>query len=244
MIRQIYTGKIETVTQVNHYMFDLTIHVDIPFLFKAGQFISLFIDEKEARPLSLASSPRLSIDQQKIRLIIGPHPEGKLIKYICSLKKGDPIRFRGAFGVFTLENTIFNGDIIEPKEISDSLVFAATSTGIAPLLGMIEYLADIKYQNKVRLYFGLRNQEDICFLEDFLRIKGSINFDYFYSISQLNNNMINSQNISKGYITQNILNNQSNKDYVYICGSTKVVINVTDTLKENNYIKIFTENYG
>ena len=254
MIRQVYTGSVDKISKSNDYIWDLSIKIDMPIFFKAGQFISLFIDDKEARPLSIASSPRLSLDENKIRLIIGPKPEGNLFNFISNLKPNDPIRFRGPFGIFTLENTIFNTNnpADQQNSITEStnaienkdIVFIATSTGIAPLLGMTEYLADIQYKGKVIIYFGLRFSRDIFLIEDFKKLKDRLNFEYFFNISKPEINELEEGNIKHGYVTHEVLNNQKIEDYCFICGSTTTVSAITDILKQHQFKNIFLENYG
>ena len=133
---------------------------DIPFTFKAGQFVSFFISEREARAYSVASSPRHNIDEGKFRLIIGPSKGSASDKYIESLQIGDRVKFRGGFGIFTIDKIIPDISYLDPNS---QLVFIATNTGIAPFISMLEYLADLGFKNQVSVYFGIRYYADLFF---------------------------------------------------------------------------------
>jgi NAD(P)H-flavin reductase len=229
-------------------MYDIWISVDMPFLFKAGQFISLFVAENQARAFSIASSPKHAIESNRIRLILGPYPSGITEKFLENIKQGSPVKFRGPFGIFTLQNTmptVFGTETLLENNDSEfgNIAFIATSTGIAPHLGMLEYLSDVSYKKQVHLYLGLRHIEDIILKEEFEEYKKKLNFEYFYCLSQSGIDQ-NFDHIYKGYVTEHALKNQKVKDYCYLCGSTSVVSSMSDTLKQNKYENIFFENYG
>src|SRR5690349_20597423 len=135
MIRQINTGTLISIKKVNSYIFDIWISIDTQFTFKAGQFISLFVNDTESRAFSIASSPRIALEQKQIRLLIGPYPDGKTETFLNKSKAGDKVKLRGPFGIFTLENTIPEMHALS-NPINPSISFIATSTGIAPLLSM------------------------------------------------------------------------------------------------------------
>ncbi|MEI7603993.1 MAG: FAD-binding oxidoreductase [bacterium] len=243
MISQTISGKIQSIIKLNNYIYGVNLKINGPFLFKAGQFISYFINDKQARAYSIASSPRLAIDKNELNLIVGPHPGGDSEKYYQNAKVGDECQFRGPFGIFTMEKTlpIYNSNEFNSER---SIVYIATSTGIAPFLSMIEYLADIGYKNKIVLYFGVRYQEDIFLLDVFEDLKKRLNFTYYICISKPSNDLQESENIKFGYVTENVIKYQNNEDYCYICGSTVNVQSISTKLNESNFKNVYFENYG
>lgn len=241
MVRQIATGKISSITKVNSYIYDIWIDLDSALAFSAGQFISLFINETESRAFSIASSPKVSIEQKKLRLILGPHEEGLTIKMINTLKVGSDVKFRGPFGIFTFDRTIPDVNLIQD---SKNLVFIATSTGIAPFLGMMEYLADTSYAGNVSIYFGVRYEKDIAFKADFEELAKKLKFEYYFHISKPEMDFHESERVKKGYVTQGVMEKQNSNDYCFICGSTNTVSGIGETLKQVGYKNIFFENYG
>lgn len=240
MIRAIYTGKVLDIKKTNDYIFDIWVSVDLPFTFKAGQFISLFIEDTQARAYSVASTPSLSEKEKKIRLIIGPFPNGRTEKYLNNLKAGDSIKFRGPFGIFTFQNTIPEVLNTNNNNLKD-IIFIATSTGIAPFLSMLEYLVDIQYKGKVFLYFGLRHVNEIILTKELEDIKEKLNFDYKYCISQ--DEFEETNEIKKGYVTPYVLKHESTNSF-YLCGSTMVISSIAEVLHDNGFTNLFYENYG
>jgi len=116
----------------------LEIHEDVPdvfiirlkrpknFEFKAGQFIFIkkIINNIPAiRAYSISSSPK---EKKYFELCVKKVKGGKVSPFLCSLKKGQILNFKGPAGKFIL-NSI-------PKT---TLVFAATGTGYI-LLKIIE----------------------------------------------------------------------------------------------------------
>lgn len=241
MIREISTGKVLSKVKVNSFIYEIWVKSDLPFTFKAGQFVSFFISDREARAYSIASSPRYNIDENKFRLIIGPTPGSASDKYIENLNVGESVKFRGGFGIFTIDRIIPDISYLDPNS---QFVFIATNTGIAPFISMLEYLADLKVKNQISVYFGIRHYNDLMFEENFIELEKKLNLKYYYCISQpeerKNENLI----FHHCYVTPLVIANQSAKDYFFICGSTKVVTSISTALRESSFPNIFFENYG
>ncbi len=126
----------------------------VPFSFRAGQFVQFVLDETTLRQYSIASVPRLL---PVIELCADVSPGGRGSRFVEGLGVGDPVRFRGPFGVFTV-----------PREESRPLEFVATGAGIAPIRAMIGAWADQGDASSpgVRLTFGNRLLADILYHEE------------------------------------------------------------------------------
>jgi len=233
---------VKNVYKLNDFIYSFELMVEESFPFKAGQYGSIFMDTVQTRPFSIASSPKKCLDKKIIRFIIGPHPDGVAEGFIKNLKIGDSVNYRAPFGIFTLENTI--PDYMTKDFSNLSLVFVATSTGIAPIVAMIEHLCDIQFKGKVVLYFGMRKSEDRMMEDEFVEIKQKLNFEYYISLSQEENINPEEKNVFKGYVSDPLLARQNKDDYFYICGSTKNVSAISEKLNDNGIQNIFFENYG
>jgi ferredoxin-NADP reductase len=137
--------------------------------FRAGQFLALHVPAQDKagfsrRSYSIASP---SSPSEQVRLIMRQVPGGRAGEYLMRLSLGETVPMTGPFGVFTLDQS-HAGD----------LVFAATGTGIATVMPMLEELARLPDQAPGRrlVYWGLRRQEDIFVrdeLEDLCRRAGA-----------------------------------------------------------------------
>jgi|SRR3989344_5601776 len=120
--------------------------------FFPGQYLILVFskDEKIVRKFySISSSNKL---KNKIELIVKILPNGVGSNYLMSLKEGNGVEFQGPAGLFYL------------KQDNNPKILVATGTGIAPMISMIKsHLGEVNC--KIELIWGLRNKDDIYYLE-------------------------------------------------------------------------------
>lgn len=127
---------------------------EIPFAFKAGQFvvIDLPVDSKAVdRSYSIASPPS---DDNTFELAIVLKPGGIGSSYLFEHVQTDsPIKVSQALGKFIL-----------PQHIDSDICFACTGTGIAPLRSMLLdiFNKNIPHKN-ISLVFGNRWIKDILY---------------------------------------------------------------------------------
>ena len=116
---------------------------------RGGQFLSLACGVDAGEPVlrsySIASRPGAG----DLLLVVKLLADGFGSNWFRRLEVGTRIRFTGPFGFFYLDPR-HNGD----------LVFAATGTGIAPMLPMIDELLDRGDGAAIHLFWGLRDEED------------------------------------------------------------------------------------
>lgn len=126
----------------------------VPFSFQAGQFVQFVLDETTLRQYSIASVPKLL---PVIELCADVSPGGRGSRFVEGLGVGDPVRFRGPFGLFTV-----------PPAESRPLEFVATGAGIAPIRAMIGAWVDPEDASSqgVCLTFGNRSPADILYHEE------------------------------------------------------------------------------
>ena len=120
--------------------------------FRPGQFISVQVGTDDdqnpvLRSYSLASAPeRAGEIVLVLRLVEGGLGSG----FFADLRPGDPLRFTGPMGFFVNE-------LAHPGDV----VYAATGTGIAPIVPMAEETLRRDETGKVLLFWGVRRQEDL-----------------------------------------------------------------------------------
>ena len=131
---------------------------EAPFI--AGQYISIQVTEiKDGhrrlnnRPYSIVSPPE---EKGVIKLCVNLVRGGPGSSYLHSLRAGDKVEFLYPLGYFAIDEAPQN-----------SLLFAATGTGIAPIKSMVLHLLRIGAERPMTLYWGLRKEEDIYYQEEF-----------------------------------------------------------------------------
>jgi ferredoxin-NADP reductase len=123
--------------------------------FRAGQFVSISVDEGGGEPG--ASLPRRSYsiaspshDGERLRFIIRVMPEGAASRYLMGLPEGALINLTGPHGFFVLD-AAHAGDV----------VFGATGTGIAAVMPMLAELAQRQEPGTRYVYWGVRQEQDL-----------------------------------------------------------------------------------
>jgi ferredoxin-NADP reductase len=155
----------ELAVGVVRYRFTLS-DEDRAIRWRPGQFISLTCGKQDngeplLRSYSIASRPDGDGLDLVVRLIEGGAASGWLAK----LSVGDEVRFTGPMGFFVLE-----------LQHTGDLVFAATGTGIAPIVPMIEEALERTETGRIHLYWGLRAEEDLFWRERIEELAASPRF--------------------------------------------------------------------
>jgi ferredoxin-NADP reductase len=145
------------------------------FSFLPGRFVG--IEAKVAgfgyrrSPYCILSRPN---DQGTFELLVRVVPDGPLSQYLGELQVGDVISFRGPTGRSMI-----------PKDADTELILLATGVGISPFISLASTLLAEGFDRPIRLFWGLRLQEDICLLdelEELVRTPGR--FSYQISLSR------------------------------------------------------------
>lgn len=205
------------------------------FNFKAGQYISVKVSDKgEMRAYSIATVP----GGKKIGLLVDVSPGGVGSSFFLNTKVGETIEALGPLGRFVVEKT----SRFRPVE---GLLFVATGSGIVPVKPMIEdLLKNKKYKGKVKLFWGLRFEEDVFWREEFKKIEERhLNFKLHMVLSKPNKHWVG----GKGRVTDLLDEMESLHNWhVYLCGGTKMVNNFRESLSEKNVQNkdVYFEKYG
>ncbi|MBS3052393.1 MAG: FAD-dependent oxidoreductase [Candidatus Aenigmarchaeota archaeon] len=184
------------------------------FEFKAGQFISVFVDKdnsKIVKPYSISSSPK---EKKYIELCIKRVQGGYASNFLCDIKPGTELMIFGPNGHFNLH---------EP--IDSDVIFVATGSGISPFRSMIEALLDMNLSYDVWLFFGVRNEEEIIYKKEFEELtKKHKNFHCIITLSRPSSLWKG----EKGHVQEAIkkyVTDAKNK-HIYICGIKEMVLDV------------------
>ncbi len=119
--------------------------------FAAGQYINILLDDGQRRAFSFASPPH---ENELIELHVRLIPGGRFTTHVfTTMAVGDTLRFEGPLGNFTLH------------ESDRPILFLAGATGFAPIKSIVEDAFRRGIQRPMRLYWGVRQREDLYMLE-------------------------------------------------------------------------------
>jgi len=195
------------------FIFEDPLYEKLEFI--PGQLIQLCARPGEEnaviRNYSVASWPD---GTNNLELIITYLEGGAMSEYLFKeAKVGDEFVYRGPMGVFTL-----------PETIDRDIFFISTGSGISPFRSMVNWIAEngITTQN-IKLFFGTRTQEDICYRGEMELIEQiHPNFEFVPCLSREDEFWKG----KKGYVHEHyldLIDNMSQKPLVYFCGWTKMI---------------------
>lgn len=199
--------------------------------FNVGQFAQLFQLEngnfgKLSRPYSIASSPY----NKELRFVI-KITGGQFTSILDKMKIGEKLGVAGPFGHF-----VYKGE--------SKVIFIAAGTGVAPILGMLEYIAQEKKDGKFTLFYSNKKQEWVActeLLETFRNQNPSIKIVYTLTRQTPNGWLNELGRINEKMIIKYV--DYSKDAVVFICGSMEFVKSMKEIMIKlgTNEKKIKTE---
>ena len=150
-VRQ-YVARVTRLEPLAENVMRLCLQIEggAPLEFFAGQYINIVLADGGKRSFSFATAPEERTAGEielHVRRVVG----GRFTTLVfTALKAGDPLRFEGPLGAFTL------------REGSDKpVIFVAGSTGFAPVKSMLEHAFHTGLKRHLLLYWGVRSREDL-----------------------------------------------------------------------------------
>lgn len=137
-LRAVLRRRAEVATDV----WALVLELPEPIDFAPGQFARVDVAPGQWRDYSIAR-----LDGRELTLLIDTAFGGVGGEFVAALRVGDAVSLRAPLGEFRLMESP------RPK------VFIATGTGLAPLLPMLQQLADQRHGLPVRLFFGCATRD-------------------------------------------------------------------------------------
>lgn len=202
-----WEGEIIEVTQASDSTISLRLALAQPVAFLAGQYVQLAIPgTMETRAYSFSSKPGDKIASFLIRNV----PGGRMSRWLCEqAKPGDKMSFIGPSGSFYL------------RPVERPILMLAGGTGLAPLLSMLEILAESGTTQVIHLLYGVNRDEDLVETARLDVFKTKLaNFQWKSCIANPA-----STHPYKGYVTDHLIGTPIEEDDcdVYLCGPLPMV---------------------
>ena len=209
-------SKIISLTLLSHNVLGIKISCPPNFFAYPGQYIHLITPHKINRCYSIANQPK---KDGFIELHVKYIKNGKMSDWLFNTsKEGMSVYISDPIG-----NCFYC--INEPDEKNYSLILAGTTTGLAPLLGIIRESLSQKHQGEIVLFHGGKEERDLYY-QAFLHKMASQykNFTYCPCILEKGSRNI----FLTGDMTQHILEKlpKNNQTKLYLCGNPHFVNNL------------------
>jgi ferredoxin-NADP reductase len=214
------------------------------FDFLPGQFIScVAVDPRgktQTRAYSIASAPSANM----LDLCVNRVEDGFFSNFLCDLEIGQIIQFHGPHGFFTLRQPLTDGVLI------------ATGTGIAPIVGFVQYLfpengEDRSEGRQFWLVYGTRHESGIYYRKYFEKVASERrNFHYLPSLSRPHEGWEGLRGYVQEHVAEILTRRESENHsgpistvaegagfdiHAYICGLNNMVSGNRDRLKERGW---------
>jgi NAD(P)H-flavin reductase len=218
---QKFTAIVLSKEKISAKVYLVRFSVPLTFTFIAGQTVMMYVTPGVNRVMSLSSSP---FETGYIEMIHDVSPGGPGSQWTMGAKIGDTIQMMGPLGRFVLaENDL-------PK------VFIATGSGVAPYYSILHQLHHDGKNISIKLYWGLRFEEDIFWQKEFEQM--TRDFPEFYFLLTLSQSSLTWAG-DRGHVTEDVIKNIEihRLSEFYLCGNQKMVREMTEQLLSNNIEK-------
>lgn len=204
--QQQYTASVVEHEFLNDYVLRLRLKTEQPFYYHAGQFLSLWMNEKVTRSYSLASVDKLD---DFLELHIRRIPNGIVSNWLCDeISTTDTIRVQAATG----------DCFYTPGSAQQKLLLAGTGTGLAPLVGITRDALAQGHKGEIHLIHGVINTDDLYMNQTLLNMAEKYNqFHYHRNVLQSENTTSLDQQLL------NIAGSDLAESKIYLCGDAEIV---------------------
>lgn len=200
------------------------------FEFQSGQFVVIKLASNLYRNYSIASRPTKLPYWQLLHDVT---PNGPGSRFLKSLKPGQKIYHSSTRGIFTLQSNSVTNHIL-----------AATGAGLASIIPILEELLQ-KTNHNVYLFWGLRYQKDLCFLDWLKSLENNPCFRYQIILSQPDSSWTGKRGHLVSPLVRLVQNLPQDDLDIYLCGNQGMISGVNDALTKIKFAgdKINFERY-
>lgn len=223
-ISSILEKRIQLLDDIYELHFKLVNPAELTF--RAGQFTNIRVEDGNPKILfrsySIMSPP---YEKDTIKTCIKVVPGGRATTWLSTVPEGTPISMMGPLGMFKFNETA------EKKT-----VFAATGTGITPLICMLNDQLEKGNTRPMHLVWGFRYEKDIFYTEllDSISKKYS-SFTYTITISRPEPTWTGHSGRVTEWIEKNITEPLAAQ--VYICGVGDMVLDTAALCEKIGMLK-------
>ena len=220
-----YAVLVEKMEQMTPTIKKLTLNLgEEEINFKPGQYVQLKApayegnEEEVYRAYSIASSVK---DKHTIELLIG-YTGGIATTYVhYHLKEGDTAYINGPYGEFYYH------------EDDGPMILAGAGTGMAPLMSILQHMADKDIRRETLFFFGAKTRDDLFLLDKIKEFEEKLNLKFIPALSREESPEWKGE---RGRVPQAIEKYiEDGKNYsAYLCGSPAMIDSIVEALVKKN----------
>lgn len=199
----IVTCKVSSIEKLNDFLFRIFLQPQHAVSYKAGQYVSVVMGEKDKRHFSIANAPGNDL----IELHIGATPENGYAMQVIDKMKSDG----------QVEVEIANGDAYLREESTRPIILMAGGTGFSYVKSILEQIVALEITNPVYLYWGVKEYSHFYFEDEVSSWAKAHENIHFHPVIELPE--VEWQG-HQGYVHQAVLNDFSDlsKFDIYVVG--------------------------
>jgi NAD(P)H-flavin reductase/ferredoxin len=211
-------GEVVAQERLTHDIVSLTVRLDAPLAYKAGQFANVRFGSlpDHVRPYSFAAPPD---PRGHVRFCIRHVPGGEVSTFATTRDlTGEALTIAGPLGEFWL------------RDADAPLVFVAGGSGLPPLLAMLEEAAAAKTSRPATLFFGARTQADLYDLDRIERVAATWNGTFRFVPVLSEEPADSAWQGARGYVDAAFAGHVDPDVHAYLCGPPAMIDAATRTL--------------
>jgi len=136
------TCKVSSIEKLNDFLYRIFLQPQQEVSYKAGQYVSVVMGEKDKRHFSIANAP----SGELIELHIGATPENGYAMQVIEKMQNE--------GLVDVE--IGNGEAFLREQSTRPIILVAGGTGFSYAKSIIEQVIALQLTNQVHLYWGVK----------------------------------------------------------------------------------------
>lgn len=148
----IVTCKVSSIEKLNDFLYRIFLLPQQAVSYKAGQYVSVVMGEKDKRHFSIANAPGTDL----VELHIGATPENGYAMQVIEKMQND--------GQVDVE--IANGDAYLREESARPIILMAGGTGFSYVKSILEQIVALEITNPVYLYWGVKEYSHFYFEDE------------------------------------------------------------------------------
>ena len=189
--------------------------------FKPGQYVQLKApayegnDEEVYRAYSIASSVN---NKNVIELLIG-YTGGIATTYVHQhLKEGDTAYINGPYG-----------DFYYHEDDGGPIILAGAGTGMAPIMSILQYMADNSIMREAVFFFGAKTMEDLFLVDKIRAFEEKLNLKFIPALSREESSLWKGERGRVPNAIDKYIERGGNYS-AYLCGSPAMIDSIVEAL--------------
>jgi aquacobalamin reductase/NAD(P)H-flavin reductase len=143
------TCNVSSIEKLNDFLYRIFLRPTQAVTYKAGQYVSVVMGEKDKRHFSIANAPAVA----EIELHIGATPENRYAMEVVETMQREG----------KVEVEIAHGDAYLREDSKRPIILVAGGTGFSYVKSLLEQIVHLQLDNPVYLYWGVKEYSHFYF---------------------------------------------------------------------------------